>query len=101
MKRDAQQLGWRFVVFETLGNHSEGKGLDTSDSLVACATVAKDAGQVWNFGDPAAVVLTFELDPIRQAHTRYCSTTKALPDKRLNPTGATAAHAAYCLPGLL
>ena len=56
-------------MFETLGNHSEGKGLDTSDSLVACATVAQDAGQVRNFCDPAAVVFTFELDAISQAHT--------------------------------
>ena len=75
-------------MFETLGNHSEGKGLDSSNSLVACGTVAKDAGQVRNFRDPAAVVFTFELDAISQAHTGYCSTVKALPNQRLHPAGA-------------
>ena len=89
MEGDAEQLRGRFVVFETLGNHSEGNGLDTSDRLLACATVAKDAGQVWNFRDPAAVVFTFELDAMNQAHTRYCGTAKALPNRRLRPTAAS------------
>ena len=88
MEGHAQQLRGRFVMLETLGNHSEGKSLDTSDSLVARPAVAEDAGQVWNLRDPAAVVFTFELDAISQAHTSYCSTVRALPNTRLHPTGA-------------
>ena len=75
-------------MFETLGNHAEGKGLDTSDGLVPSPTVAKDAGQVWDLGDPAAIFLTFDLDAEGQAHAMYCSTAGALPNA-LHPTVAS------------
>ena len=57
-----QELRRRFIMFETLGDHAQGKGLDTGDRLVPRCAVAQDTGQVWNLGDPASVVLGFEFD---------------------------------------
>jgi hypothetical protein len=72
-------------MLETLGNHSEGKGLDPSHRFVACVPIAQNAGQVGHFGNPASVVFAFELDGVDQAHTKYCSRVKAPPNMRLHP----------------
>ena len=75
-------------MFETLGDHAEGKRLHSGDGLVPCPAVAENAGQVWNLGDPPAVFLAFEFDREGQAHNLYCNTAGALPNKQLHPTGA-------------
>ncbi len=90
LEGNAKQLCGRPVMFEALGNHAEGKGLDSSHRFVACAPVAQDAGQVGHFGNPASIIFAFELDGVNQAHTRYSSTAKALPNTRPHPTRARA-----------
>jgi len=58
-------------VFEAFRNHSEGQGLDAGDGFIAVGTVTHHAGQTRHFGNPAAVVLTFNLD--RKNHVEYCT----------------------------
>jgi len=56
-------------VFETLGYHAEGQGLDARDSLIAVRAVAHDTGQAWHFRHPTAVILALELDRKNHAST--------------------------------
>ena len=49
-------------MFEAFGNHAEGEGLHTRDGLITVGTVAHDAGERGDFGQPPAIVFALELD---------------------------------------
>jgi len=49
-------------VLKTIGQHSEGQGLDVRNRVVSALPVDQHAGKIRNFGDPATVVLALKLD---------------------------------------
>lgn len=69
-KRDVEQLGRRFGVLKSFGQHSEGEGLHSSNGFVVSGTVAHGTRQFSNFGEPAAIILAFEFDGKADAHGR-------------------------------
>ncbi len=56
-----QELRGCFGVFEPLSNDAQRQRLHARDRLVAGRAIAHHAGEVGHFGNPAAVVLTFEI----------------------------------------
>lgn len=68
LKRDVDEFGGSFAVFEALSDHAQGKGLHAGDCFVAVGSVAHHAGQGRHLGEPAAVVLALDLD--RKNHDR-------------------------------
>jgi hypothetical protein len=54
-------------MFETLGDHAEGRCLYARDRFVAIPAVAQHARQRSHLGDPSAVVFTFKFDRERHA----------------------------------
>lgn len=72
-------------MLEAFGNHSQCQGLHFGHGLAAVGPIAKHAGQGRHLGEPAAVVLPFELD--REGHG-FTLHPDRLPNKRLQPTTA-------------
>ena len=62
LKRDVQEFGRGFAMFEAFGNHAERQRLHAGDSFIAVGAVAHDAGQGGHLGKPATVVFAFDLD---------------------------------------
>ena len=58
-------------MLEAIGKHPESKGLDLRNSLRLIGSVTQDTGQIRDLGNPAPVLLTFELD--LESHVAYCS----------------------------
>ena len=57
----AEGGGCGFAVFETVGKDAEHEGLHFGDGLIPGGSVGHGAGDDGNFGDPAAVLLAFDL----------------------------------------
>ena len=53
-------------MFEALGDHSKGKGLNTGDGFVTVRAVAHHASQARHLGQPPAVIFAFKLN--RKGH---------------------------------
>lgn len=53
-------------MLKALRDHAKRKSLDERNGFVAVLAVAHDARKHRHFGQPAAVILTFELD--REVH---------------------------------
>jgi hypothetical protein len=62
LEGDVQELGGCFSVFEALGNHAEGEGLNAGYGFISIRSVAHDSGKQGYFGQPTAVVFTFKFD---------------------------------------
>jgi hypothetical protein len=45
-ERHVQEFGWCLSVFEALGDHAEGEGLDARHGFITVRAVAHDASQV-------------------------------------------------------
>ncbi len=49
-------------MFQSFRQHSQGQGLDFGDGLGLVGAVAEHTCEIRDFGNPAAILLTFELD---------------------------------------
>lgn len=68
LKRDVQEFGRGFAMFEAFGDHAERQGLHAGNGLVPVNAVAHDARQGRHLSQPAAVIFAFDLD--RKNHDR-------------------------------
>jgi hypothetical protein len=59
---DGQEIGGRLIVFEAIGNHTQGQRLHVRDSFLPCRAVCHHASQIRHFGNPAAINLAIDLD---------------------------------------
>lgn len=59
---DVDKLGWRFPMFEPLGDHAQGKSLDAGNGFIAIGTVAHHAGEVGHFSQPAPIYFALKFD---------------------------------------
>ena len=51
-----------FAMVEAIGDHTQGKGLNSRDGLFAGLPVYHDPGKLGHLGDPASVVFTLDFD---------------------------------------
>lgn len=65
---DFEELGRRFGVLKSLGEHAQGKCLNAGHGFVASGAIAEDAGKIGDFGNPAAIFLAVEFDREADAH---------------------------------
>ena len=63
---DVQEFGWRFPMFQAFSDDAQRKRLHASHGFVAVRSVAHDASQTGNLGDPPAVGFALKLD--RKGH---------------------------------
>ena len=69
LKGDVQEFGRAFAVFKAFGNHAKRQGLDARDGFIAVGPVAHHAGQARDVGEPAAIILAFNLNRKNHAGT--------------------------------
>ena len=62
LKRDVQELGWGFSVFQAFCDHAKRQRLYARHGFIAVDAIAHDAGQGWHFGKPPAVIFALKLD---------------------------------------
>lgn len=62
LKGNVQEFTRRLLVFEALGQHPQGEGLDLRHCLWPICPITEHSGEVRNLGDPPAVLFTFELN---------------------------------------
>ena len=84
---DVKEFARRLRVIETFGEHSERERLDAGDCFVSRGAVAEHAGQVRDFGNPAAI--RFALQFNFQIHAlkliQFFETVESKPVVRIQP----------------
>lgn len=70
-------------MFQALGKYAQRKRLHLGDGVRLVGTVAEHARELRDLGDPAAILLSFELN--REGHTGTLA-PGWLPNKPLQPT---------------
>jgi hypothetical protein len=55
--------GLRLALFELLRENAQGEDFDTRHGLIRRGTVGEDSRELWDFGQPTAIVLALILDP--------------------------------------
>ena len=66
---DVQELAPGFVMLELICDHSQGESLHMSDRLVLSRSISKDARQLDDLRDPAAIGLALKLDSEDDRHS--------------------------------
>src|SRR5207244_4156978 len=72
-REDAVHLWNRFAMIQTIRQHAQGECLDSFDGLLPCLAVGKNARDIGNLSQPAAIVLLFDLDGQRHSGSSLMS----------------------------